>query len=203
MLIYGSALDRSDDEALARMRGILPDACYANHLLGNGEYVRLDAQKVSGLLAHARVGLCLSAVEGHMRASIEYLLCGLPVVSTPSIGGRDRYYVREYCQVVDADPDAVAGAVRRLAEADLDRTRIRSHVGEMIAFDRYNFLLNVNKIARRYFEIDNLIPEFEPFLGLNKRYRPFAQNLTDLRDVHKSSSIHDPMPIARPSCPDT
>ena len=41
----------------------------------------------------AYAGLCLSAQEGAMLASCEYLLCGIPVVSTPSQGGRDEFLV--------------------------------------------------------------------------------------------------------------
>jgi glycosyltransferase involved in cell wall biosynthesis len=43
-------------------------------------------------LARAVVGLCLSTVEGSNYASMEYMLAGLPIVSTPSIGGREVYF---------------------------------------------------------------------------------------------------------------
>ena len=44
-----------------------------------------------------------------MLASIEYLLAGLPVVSTPSLGGRDHYFDDEYCLI--APPDHSVGRV--------------------------------------------------------------------------------------------
>lgn len=44
----------------------------------------LDSEELNRCLNQCRLGLCLSAVEGPMYASIEYLLAGLPVVSTES-----------------------------------------------------------------------------------------------------------------------
>ncbi|HUR42507.1 MAG TPA: glycosyltransferase, partial [Aestuariivirga sp.] len=146
LLVYGHALMQSQMDAYERVQNILPNAFFANHRLG--KVGPLDHDAVCRLYGHSRVGLCLSAVEGCMRASMEYLLAGLPVVSTPSIGGRDRYFGTAYCRVVKATPDALASAVRDLASKRLDRQRIRNHVAQMVGFDRYNFLLNVNKIAK-------------------------------------------------------
>jgi glycosyltransferase involved in cell wall biosynthesis len=43
-------------------------------------------------LNKCRVGLALSTKEGSCYASTEYLLCGLPVISTKSVGGRQVWY---------------------------------------------------------------------------------------------------------------
>ena len=65
-----------------------------------------------------RAGLCLSAREGAMFASIEYLLCGLPVVTTRNMGGRDAFFEPGYVEWVEDDPDAVhQGLVKLLARA--------------------------------------------------------------------------------------
>ena len=45
----------------------------------------------------SKVGLCLSKAEGAMYSSMEYLLCGLPIVSTKSIGGRDEFFTDKNC----------------------------------------------------------------------------------------------------------
>lgn len=162
-LIYGYEL--SGGGGLERIRRTMPSARLVNHEIGKGHYAYLEPTQVAALMAQASVGLCLSAVEGCMRASMEYLLSGLPVVSTRSIGGRDRYFVGGYCAVVDADPDAVAAAVRSLAARNLDRARIRAHIGEIIAFERHNFLMAVNGLARTSFGVERLFPRFSPFLG--------------------------------------
>jgi len=80
---------------------------------------RKDAQKASSAdvarhLNQSRVGLCLSQMEGAMFASIEYLLCGLPVVTTRNTGGRDVFFDPEYVETVDDDPDAVNQGVQKL-----------------------------------------------------------------------------------------
>ncbi|WP_149538442.1 glycosyltransferase [Siccirubricoccus phaeus] len=66
------------------------------------------------LLQRSRVGLILSAEEGACYSSTEYLLCGLPVVSTPSRGGRHDYYDEFSAEIVEPTPEAVAAGVARL-----------------------------------------------------------------------------------------
>ncbi len=85
----------------------------------------LSAEEVNRAYAACRVGLCLSAREGAMWASAQYLLAGLPVVSTASEGGRDVFFHPEHVRIVDPDPDAVAVAVSSLAALRLDSAAIR------------------------------------------------------------------------------
>jgi glycosyltransferase involved in cell wall biosynthesis len=74
--------------------------------------------EVAAYCNQSRVGLCLSDKEGAMLASMEYLLCGLPVVTTKNIGGRDEFFEPEYVEWVEDDPDAVkAGVENVLARA--------------------------------------------------------------------------------------
>ena len=61
----------------------------------------------------ARCGMCLSAEEGAMFVSAEYLLCGLPVVNTANIGGRDLVMPDFAVARVADEPAAVAAAVRQ------------------------------------------------------------------------------------------
>lgn len=180
MLIYGYALSQPPAEAYARVRALLPKAFYANHRLSKGG--DLEQAEICRLFGHSRVGLCLSAVEGCMRVSMEYLLAGLPVVSTPSIGGRDRYYVAPYCRIADPHPDSVAAAVRDLAEKNLNHQKIRHHVAQMVGFDRYNFLINVNKIAKLHLGKDNLIPSMAPMIGAIAHFVPTAQVIANIRN---------------------
>ncbi|TIW59263.1 MAG: glycosyltransferase, partial [Mesorhizobium sp.] len=64
---------------------------------------RLSPDEVNHVYNQAAVGLCLSAVEGAMYSSMEYLLAGLPIVSTPSIGGRDVYFHPDYCIIAEPE----------------------------------------------------------------------------------------------------
>ena len=82
--------------------------------------------QISRLLARARCGLALSAEEGACFASAEYLLCGLPVVDTPALGGRAELYPEEFVASVDAAEDAVGAAVERWRAAPPDPWRVRA-----------------------------------------------------------------------------
>ena len=53
---------------------------------------RLQPAEVNQIFQQSHCGLILSSQEGACRASSEYLLAGLPVVSTESVGGRDVWY---------------------------------------------------------------------------------------------------------------
>lgn len=93
--------------------------------LSRARFRRLNNGEVCRHLNEAKVGLCLSHSEGAMLASIEYLLCGLPIVSTPSIGGRDAFFSPDYVKVVEPRPEAVRDAVQELIARRIDREFIR------------------------------------------------------------------------------
>lgn len=98
--------------------------------LGAAEIRRnLSVEGVARALGEAKVGLMLSEVEGACYASLEYLLCGLPVVSTASVGGRHDFYDDANSLVVPASADAVgqgvAQLVGRLARRQMSRAEIR------------------------------------------------------------------------------
>jgi hypothetical protein len=163
-LIYGYELD-PDKDGRKRVAEALPRASFVNHELGEGKYVFMNPQQVTERLARSSVGLCLSAVEGCMRASIEYMLCGLAVVSTPAIGGRDRYFVGSYTRIVEDTPEAVARAVTELVRQNFDPMRIRQHIGEIIAFERHNLRLTLNAIVEKQFGVAERFATVEPLLG--------------------------------------
>ena len=106
-----------------------------------------------------------------MQAAIEYLLCGLPVVSTRSIGGRDRYLMPPFCRLVADDPDRVAAAVDDFARAKIPKQAVRNYIMHLLAFDRHNFLIAVNKLAKETFAIDGLFDSFAPFEAGLTRWR--------------------------------
>ena len=85
-----------------------------NRIVAERGYIKLTAPVVARYLNQARVGLCLSADEGAMFASIEYLFCGLPVVSTAGLGGREFFFDPDFTIVVDENPAAIAAAVAEL-----------------------------------------------------------------------------------------
>ena len=104
---------------LFRTRNLLPHADFTNHRFGGGPHALVTGARYCSAVQSARVGLCLSDVEGPMRASIEYALLGLPVISTSATGGRVEFMDQTHGRVVPPDADAIARAV---AELTRDRT---------------------------------------------------------------------------------
>lgn len=110
----------------------------------------VNATSVNEACNCASVGLILSAIEGANYASMEYLLSGLPVVSTKSIGGREVFFDEEFCRVVPDDPLAVRDAVEELSGMRIPRAHIRARTIEKVEPQRRSFLaLPDNILAER------------------------------------------------------
>jgi len=81
-------------------------------------------------LNQAKVGVILSAIEGSCQASAEYLLCGLPVVSTKSLGGRSDFYDESNSIICGDSPEEVRDAclemVRRVDFGEVSAETIRN-----------------------------------------------------------------------------
>lgn len=119
----------------------------------------LPPDKVCDALNSARIGLILSEEEGACYASLEYLLCGLPVVSTPSRGGRDEYYTEANARVCDPTPEAVAAAVDdlagRLRDGSLRREDVRASALDKVQEFRGVIAARLQRIAGRHgLEVD-------------------------------------------------
>lgn len=86
-----------------------------------------------------RAGLALSAVEGQMYASIQYLLCGLPVVTTRNTGGRDIFFDPSFVVWVEETPESVREGVLRALRCAVPPEQIRqATLGRMQEFrDKY------------------------------------------------------------------
>ena len=108
----------------------------------------LNETAVNHFLNQAKVGLCLSAVEGAMYASAQYLLAGLPVVTTQNTGGRDTLLDPAYTRWVEDDPHAVAAAAQELIELNIDPAFIRQETLKRFSTHRRVFLDLLNKIVR-------------------------------------------------------
>jgi hypothetical protein len=137
---------RLEAEIIARHNENAPGHVFINAIDPDDGPIRLAQHEVNVNLNRAAVGLCLSEVEGAMYASTEYLLAGLPVVTTPNRGGRSVYYDDEYCLTVPADPRSVAEAVQALKSKQISRQYIRAKTLERIEKDRLRFLSLLNEI---------------------------------------------------------
>jgi len=86
---------------------------------------QLGESDVAKILNQSRCGLILSAIEGACFASSEYLLCGIPVVSTKSKGGRDDWYTKLNSIIVDDSEKSVKEAVQYFVNNPIDPYLIR------------------------------------------------------------------------------
>jgi glycosyltransferase involved in cell wall biosynthesis len=159
LLIY----KMSAEDSLEQLRRRFPAATFANNL--DGAYRRFTPEELSVWYGRSAVGLCLSPSEGAMRVSMEYQLCGLPVVTTPSIGGRDRYFIDDHIRFCPPDQKAVADAVSAFRKQPVDPQLIRNRVLRLLAFDRFNFLRAANKVVAQHCGARQLFRNFAPFRG--------------------------------------
>src|SRR5688572_10254884 len=100
---------------------------------------RIDRTEINNILNLAHCGLALSRKEGAMLASMEYQLAGLPIVTTPSIGGRDVLLDPAHTIWVKSDPEKIAAAVDKFVKSPPDPAEIRNRTLANIDFHRKRF----------------------------------------------------------------
>jgi glycosyltransferase involved in cell wall biosynthesis len=128
-----------------RMKKTLQHATLLN--FESGEYKWLPDTQISYHLNRARVGLILSEAEGANYATVEYMLSGLPVVSTESSGGRSVFFDKEYVSVVDASPEAVADGVNEMISRNIDPEYIREKTLQKMQQHREVFIALLQQIC--------------------------------------------------------
>jgi glycosyltransferase involved in cell wall biosynthesis len=104
----------------------------------NSEFISREAVRLC--YQQSQVGLALSAAEGAMFSCTEYLLCGLPVVTTPNRGGRNRYLDDENSTFVPPDAGAVRKAVESYVTNPPDPATVRNSAMRKMHGDRLKFI---------------------------------------------------------------
>ncbi len=129
---------------------------------------------VAELYNKSKVGLILSGNtgenqqglnEGANYSSSEYLICGLPVVSTKSGGGRDYWFDHYNSIICEPNEDSVKKSVdtmlEKLSNGEISREKIRNTQINKMNLLRENFINetkkifnahNVNVDAKNYFD---------------------------------------------------
>jgi glycosyltransferase involved in cell wall biosynthesis len=137
VLLVGGVIAAEDSpDYFRQVQAALPQATFT-HADNNRN---LSSEEVSNVINAARVGICLSAVEGAMFAATEYLLCGRPVVSTPSLGGRDTWFDPRFTRIVPPDPDAIAAAIDELIGLNISPEFIRNETLDKMARQRQEII---------------------------------------------------------------
>lgn len=122
----------------------------------------LTPTEVCTILNQSHIGLCLSSVEGVMRANVEYLLSGLPVVTTKNKGGRDEFYEDWYRIVSDDTQESVADAVEELMGRKIDPQKIRASVIDKLEQHQarlYDLFESIKVKHNLYYQTKNIIYE--------------------------------------------
>ncbi len=123
----------------ARYQAMMPKAHFANELTPDG-CRWIPGEQINRYLAMSRVGLCLSELEGAMRVAIEYLFAGLPVVATPSLGGREYFFDDEFCIITEPDPRSVREAVDAVVARNIPRDYIRARTLARVESERRKYI---------------------------------------------------------------
>lgn len=113
----------SPTEYQVRTRKDLAHAWWAKDSLSDDQ--KISTEGMVDLYNQARVGLCLSAVEGAMFASMEYLLCGMPIVTTKSRGGRAAFWNENFVITAADEPKSISKSVQELVERNILPDTIR------------------------------------------------------------------------------
>ena len=135
-------------------KGHAYDQCHENLIIPPHVYDNespLNTNQVVQKINESHVGLCLSSFEGACFASSEYLLCGIPVVSTKSVGGRDFWYDNYNSIICEDTEDSVAEAVNYFLKNKRDPEIIRSRHIEKASQQRSLF---IQVLQKTFFDYD-------------------------------------------------
>jgi glycosyltransferase involved in cell wall biosynthesis len=130
---------------------------------------RLNKTEVVDIYNKSYCGGIFSEKEGACYSSSEYLLCGLPVVSTYSRGGRDTWYTPNNSIIVESDELSVKKAVEKcitnIKNNTFNRKKIREDHIKLSNHMRDNF----NRYVKYIFDIHSI--KTDPYKYLNKNFR--------------------------------
>lgn len=133
------------------------------------------ASRIYRVIETARCGLCLSEEEGAMFVSAEYLLCGIPVVNTPNLGGRDLLMPDFAVRTVSPDADAVADAVQYWKQNPPEPEKIRAAFLEKAQVHR-------QRLKELIQELTGAVPVPLPHkLGIRTRVMPWKRPAHGIR----------------------
>jgi glycosyltransferase involved in cell wall biosynthesis len=141
VVTYGEVKTADGDYDLHRYVPQLRHADYNRRWIGTAE--------VNTLYNRSRVSLALSACEGAMLSSVEYMLAGLPMVSTPCRGGREMYFDERFVAVVPPTAEGVAAGVSALIRRELDPQVVRAATLQRLNSHRRDLCEYVRKVLRR------------------------------------------------------
>lgn len=126
----------------------------------NGYYKYLTKDEICKYYGQTYSGLILSDIEGICLVSMEYLLSGLPVISTKNKGGRDYFLENEEFSITNINDTDIQYYINYYKEKNIDSKNIRNTTINKIDKHRKEFLLFIKDYIYTnisYSFIDNMI----------------------------------------------
>jgi glycosyltransferase involved in cell wall biosynthesis len=127
----------NDFDWFNKCRARLVKAKFLNGDPQDGSYRHFTPAQCAELYRSSRVGLCLSQREGAMLSSMEYLMCGIPVVTTNNMGGRNHFFRPEFSILAEDNPKSIAEAVAWLIKRDIRPLDIYEAVMDIVSYERH------------------------------------------------------------------
>ena len=140
----------------------------------------LTPDEVCEKINESYCGLILSAEEGACFASSEYLLCGIPVVSTKSKGGRAVWYNKYNSIICEDDPQEIASAVEFFKANPRNPKKIRDGYIAKSCVYRQRFILKLAELLEMHgeYHVDADAYFKENFIHkMRKSYKPDFENI--------------------------
>ena len=135
----------ADQQYLKKIARILNKSHILNYM-PDGRRRFLTPAECNQYYNSSGVGLCLSAKEGAMYASMEYLMSGLFVVSTASSGGRDFFFDDDVALIVDDSPGEIAEAINHVNAKTYSRAQVAESVLEKVFRERRKFISAIDQL---------------------------------------------------------
>jgi glycosyltransferase involved in cell wall biosynthesis len=141
---------------------------------------QLSPTEVCLKINESRSGLILSEREGACFASSEYLLCGIPVISTQSEGGRAVWY-DDYNSILCSDnPIEISEAVQYFKENPRDPLVIRNgHIAKSQVY-RQKFILKLAILFEKHGEHSVDANEYFQNNFIHKLRKSYAPNFDEI-----------------------
>lgn len=133
---------------------IIPDfgiiANFENNVVDLQNIKFLTKTEIVNKLNESKIGGIFSKIEGHCRSSGEYLMCGLPVISTVCFGGREFFYNEKNSIICEDNEENILNclndALNKLKSGYFNSQEIRKNYLEQIETHRFRLLNKIQEI---------------------------------------------------------
>ena len=146
-------------------------ANFKNNSRDMKDYHYLNQQEILDIYSSSKIGGIFSKTEGACFSSGEYLLCGLPVLSTHCKGGREYFYDNYNCVLCEPTEDAIYKGfkkiMKRYKKNDIDPIKIRNNHIKIMEEQRD---ILTNKVIEIYKKICLNPPDFKELRNKLKYY---------------------------------